>query len=368
MEATHATSALGHLRVLDLSESIAGQYCARMLADFGAEVMLIEPPGGSAIRRMGPFRASGESHLFLHLNLGKQNAMIDHTTPDGWARLLAMAKDADAIIVPAGVDRDALAKANPQAVICLCSDFGVDGPRAHWRGGEMIHQALSGVMYKNGHADREPLYGCGHRASYAAGVAAYTSILAAIFARARIGRGQQVSIDTCETASAMTYAVPTQYNYNGTIDRRSTLTKLPSAVVKCRDAWLTVFIYAYRWRDTWNALGMPGMADDPRFTSLEDRMARWDEVAAILAAAVADKAADDVVNAMQAVGAIASKAATPAQVAASSHLAARDYWQNVTGANGVRRILGPPFRMSATPWQVRGEAPPLSDASKDGER
>ena len=232
----------------------------------------------------------------------------------------------------------------------------------------MIHQALSGVMYKNGHADREPLYGCGHRASYAAGVAAYTSILAAIFARTRIGHGQQVSVDTCETASAMTYAVPTQYNYNGTIDRRSMPTKLPSAVVKCRDAWLSVFIYAYRWRDTWNALGMPEMADDPRFASLGERMERWSEVADILAAAVADKAADDVVNAMQAVGAIASKAATPAQVAASSHLAARDYWRNVTGTNGVRRILGPPFRMSATPLQVRRDAPTLPDVSRDGEQ
>jgi crotonobetainyl-CoA:carnitine CoA-transferase CaiB-like acyl-CoA transferase len=78
--------------------------------------------------------------------------------------------------------------------------------------------------------------------------------------------------------------------------------------------------------------------------------------------------ADDVVDAMQAVGAIASKAATPAQVAASPHLAARDYWQSVTGANGTRRILGPPFRMSATRWQVRGEAPSLPDTSTDDAR
>lgn len=356
-------SALGHLQVLDLGESIASQYCSRMFADFGAEVILVEPPAGSAIRRMGPFRPNGASQLFLHLNLGKRSVTLDHATPAGWPRILELAKTADVILVPPGTDRTALAAQNDQAIVCLISDFGEDGPRKNWRSGEMIHQALSGVMYRNGSPDREPLYGVGHRASYTAGVAAYTASLSAIFARARIGCGQQISIDVCETAASMTYGMASQYFYNGVVDSRSTAPRLPSAVVKCRDGWLSVFIYDYRWRDTWAALGAPEMATDPRFSNVEDRMDRWPEVVQLIERQTENMLADDVVRALQSVGAIAAKAATPADLATSEHLAARDYWERIEAADGPRLILGPPFRMSATPRVVCSGAPGKTSAA-----
>jgi crotonobetainyl-CoA:carnitine CoA-transferase CaiB-like acyl-CoA transferase len=345
--------------VLDLGESIASQYCSRLFADFGAEVVLVERPAGSAIRRTGPFRANGDSQLFLHLNLGKQSVTADRTTPAGWSRILELAKSVDVILLPAGVDRAALAAQNDLAIICLISDFGENGPRQAWRGSEMIHQALSGVMYRNGSGDREPLYGVGHRASYTAGVAAYTAALSAIFARARIGRGQEISIDVCETAASMTYGMASQYFYNGVVDSRSTAPRLPSAVVKCLDGWLSVFIYDYRWRETWAALGAPEMATDPRFANVEDRMDRWPEVVRLIERQTENMRAEDVVRALQSVGAIAAKAATPADLAVSEHLAARSYWQHIDASNERRLVLGPPFRMSATPRVVRGDAPQL---------
>jgi crotonobetainyl-CoA:carnitine CoA-transferase CaiB-like acyl-CoA transferase len=255
---------------------------------------------------------------------------------------------------------------NDQAVVCLISDFGENGPRRMWQGNEMIHQALSGVMYRNGKADREPLYGVGHRASYTSGVAAYTAVLSAIFARARIGRGQEVSIDVCETASSMTYGMASQYFYNSVVDPRSVAPRLPSAVVKCRDGWLSVFIYDYRWRETWAALGAPEVGTDPRYADVENRMDRWPEVVRLIERQIAHMSASDVVNALQAVGAVAAKAATPADLAVSEHLATRDYWEEVETGTGRRRILGPPFRMSATPRVVRGEAPPLPTGDNPG--
>ena len=353
-------SALGHLRVIDLGESIASQYCSRLLSDFGADVVLVEPPDGTATRRIGPFRPNGDSQLFLHLNLGKRSITADRSkTSVGWARILELAKSADVILVAPGVDRKAIAAQNDQAVVCLISDFGEDGPRAAWRGGEMIHQALSGVMYRNGRPDREPLYGVGHRASYTSGVAAYTAALSAIFARPRLGRGQEISIDVCETASSMTYGMASQYFYNGVVDSRSTAPRLPSAVARCLDGWLSVFIYDYRWRDTWAALGAPEMATDPRFANVEDRMDRWPEVVQLIERQTENMRADEVVRALQSVGAIAAKAATPADLAVSEHLQARNYWEQVDTPEGPRRILGAPFRMSATPRHVRGDAPAL---------
>lgn len=353
-------SALGHLRVVDLGESIASQYCSRMFSDFGADVMLVEPPGGSATRRIGPFRPNGDSQLFLHLNLGKRSITANREAAYGWSRILKLAKNADVILVPPGIDRKAVAAQNDQAIVCMISDFGEDGPRAKWRGGEMIHQALSGVMYRNGRPDREPLYGVGHRASYTSGVAAYTAALSGIFARQRVGRGQEITIDVCETAASMTYGMASQYFYNGVVDSRSTAPRLPSAVVRCRDGWLSVFIYDYRWRDTWAALGAPEMAVDPRFVNVEDRMDRWPEVVGLIERQTENMRADDIVQALQAVGAIAAKAATPADLAVSEHLKARNYWEQIDTPEGPRRILGAPFRMSATPRHVRSDAPALN--------
>ena len=369
-----APGALAGLRALDLSEIVSGQYCSRLLADFGAEVILVEPPGGSATRRMGPFRQStgqstgqptgestgqstGQSQLFLHLNLGKQSATLDPQTPEGWAVLLRLASAADIVLVPPGLDRAALLAANPRAVVCLCSDFGEDGPRARWRGSEMVHQALAGTMHRNGLPDREPLFGVGHRAYYTAGVAAYTAVLAAVFVRARTGRGQAVQVDVCETACSMTYSVANQFNYNGSVEARTDPARLPSAVLRCRDAWVTVFIYAHHWRATWAALNRPEVAEDPRFGNVEVRMRRWAEVVTLLGEAVADLPAAEVVRAMQAAGAVCSRSETPAELAASGHLAARGYWEEVDGPDGRRRILGPPFRLARTPRRVRGEAP-----------
>jgi crotonobetainyl-CoA:carnitine CoA-transferase CaiB-like acyl-CoA transferase len=353
------TSALGHLTVLDLSEIISGQYCSRMLADFGADVILVEPPEGTVIRRMGPFRKDdGVSQLFLHLNLGKRSIVLDPKSPDGWKRLLALVAKADIVLVPLGLDRAALEAANPRAVIALVSDFGEDGPRAHWRGSEMIHQALSGVMFRNGRHDKEPLYGCGRRAYYATGVATYIAVLSAIYARGRTGTGQQVSIDVCETAASMIY-VGEQYLYNGTSEPRSVPAKLPSASLPCRDTWVSVFIYAHHWKKTWEALGRPEVAADPRFVNVEERMQRWQEVVALLRETVADKTADEVVDALQSIGAIGAKSARPSDLLNSKHLAARNYWESIDGRYGQRRIMGAPFRLSATPRHVRSEAPEL---------
>ena len=107
-------NALQGLRVLDLSDSVAGQFCARMLADYGAEVMLIEPPGGCDMRRAPPLAADGASFAFHHLNTGKASLVLD-ASPAGRARLLALAAEADTSVIGPDADRIALVAAAPAA-------------------------------------------------------------------------------------------------------------------------------------------------------------------------------------------------------------------------------------------------------------
>ena len=299
------TGALSHLRAVDASDGVAGQYCGRLLSDYGAETTLLEPEGGTWTRRAGPFDAGGGSLLFRHLNLGKR------VEAGGADRLDALAAGADIAMLPAGADHAALRQANQRLVTCTVSDFGEDGPRADWKGGELIHQALSGVMYRNGDPARAPLYGCGWRAHYVTGVAAYAAVLAAILARGRTGRGQHVAIDVAECAASMTYALGTQYNYNGVREYRTTPANLPSTTLRCRDAWVAVFIYAYRWRDTCGALGVPELADDPRCATTEERMRNWPVVVDVFRQAVRDLPADEVVDRLQSLGCVAGKAVRP---------------------------------------------------------
>jgi len=156
--AAEPPSALGFVRVLDLSENIAGQFCCRMLADYGADVTLVEPPNGSVTRQMRPFRQGAgptrESLLFEHLNLGKSSVVVDQKSAEGRALLRDLVKTADVIVVPAGFDRAALRAVNPDCIINTVSPFGEGTPRSHWRGTEMVYQALSGMMIHNGRHDR----------------------------------------------------------------------------------------------------------------------------------------------------------------------------------------------------------------------
>ena len=233
-------SALLGINVLDLTDDIAGQYCARMFADYGAEVTLVEPPQGCRMRQRPPWRGERvgrDSLLFFHLNHGKSSRVVDRELRVGQDALAEMAKAADVIIVGLDEDRVSLRRASPQSIICLVSDFGETGPLSGWLATELVHQALSGNMNQNGEPGREPLYGCGDRASYAAGVAAFIATLSAVFVRCRDGQGQDVSVDIAETAASLWYPYATQYVYNGSLETRGD-ERQPLGYVRCADDWI----------------------------------------------------------------------------------------------------------------------------------
>jgi crotonobetainyl-CoA:carnitine CoA-transferase CaiB-like acyl-CoA transferase len=340
-----ARGALAGIRVLDLSENIAGQFCGRMLADYGAAVTLVEPPAGSSIRRQGPMDArdpAGPSMLFFHLNHGKTSLTLDVAQQAGWQILLHLAAQADVVLVGPGPDRAALQAANRQAVIGFVSNFGDDGPLAGWKATEMIHMAHSGMMNHNGANSGEPLYGCANRASIAAGVASYVGVLAALFARKRAGAGQQVQVDVAETASSMWYPYPVQHAYNGWLEPRGERGQ-PLGFVKCRDGWVAFWIHEHHWVDATEALGAPELRQETRFTGAATRQRHWHELVEVIQAMVADWPADEFVERWQARDLIVAKAWRANELFhASPHLAARHYWESVPTAKGERPILGPP--------------------------
>jgi crotonobetainyl-CoA:carnitine CoA-transferase CaiB-like acyl-CoA transferase len=344
--------ALHGIRVIDLSESVAGQYCSRLFADFGASVTLIEPPCGSAIRRRGPFSGATEASLtFLHLNSGKSSAVLEASRTE----LQALAATADVAILP-NAERSALPFPT-SAITVDISAFGREGLRAGWQGPEIVIQALSGMMFNNGADGREPLYGCGERSSYAAGLAAYIGALAALLARGPDGPGQHVEISAAETAAAMCFPFPFQHIYSGTLRRRADVTN-PCGQVLCRNGWVCIWIYNHRWNRFCETVYLQHLIHDERFADPAIRRRNWGTLFAIIQERLAGEDAEALVDTLQRADIIAAKSYRLTELPHQAHLSERGWWEQLPDG---QRLLGAPFRLSRTPRHVSGGAPALGE-------
>ena len=194
--------ALEGLRVLDLTQHLSGPYCAMVLADQGADVIKIEKPGkGDDAREMPPF-VGGEGAPFMLWNRNKRSVVLDLKTAEGVATFDKLAAGADVLIEnfrPGTVDRMGvgyarLAALNPRLIYCSISGFGQSGPYRSRGGFDLMIQAMSGLMSVNGDPDGPPMRLPIAISDVAAGLFGAVGILAALAARERSGRGQQVDV------------------------------------------------------------------------------------------------------------------------------------------------------------------------------
>ena len=199
------------MRVLDLGRNVAAPYAAKLLADYGADVIKVEHPAGDPARRAGPF-FHDEPHpetsaLFLHLNTNKRGITLDLSTPEGQRILRRLAADADAIVedfAPGqleawGVGYDALAADHPELVLASITPFGQSGPYRDYRGSEITLQALGGSLHSNGSAERYPVKLGGHAAHYYAGTAAALGMMLACYRVDSGDRGDWIDLAVYET-------------------------------------------------------------------------------------------------------------------------------------------------------------------------
>lgn len=326
------TGALEDLIVLDRSGTMAGQFCGKLLADFGAEVWLAEADGQRTDIAAGG--TGGTSPLDLHLNLLKRRG-----TPE-----------APGIILCApGEDPVAARDSRPGTIAVSITGFGQTGPKAGWAAPEIVLQAASGMMISNGIRGREPLYGTAERASCAAGVAAYVQILASLRAQ-RQGRGQGdvIRIDAAECAAAMCFPYTLQTIYNGT-DRRRGDQSIPAGEVLCKGSWVCLWVYSNRFSALCKAFGLDHCLTDPRFAEVSARVQNWGPFFELLQDKVATRDPDDLVAQLQGMNIIAARAFRISEIRHSRHLAARGYWRRVTVGGEEVVLPGVPWRMSATP-------------------
>ena len=338
------TGPLAHLTVLDLTASIAGNYCSGLLHRHGAHVTLVERPGGSPLRRRGPSGRpdADTSPLYRHLNAGKTVVEADLESDSDFAEVAERAASCDIVVAPRQVADRLDARGLPATVVlAVVEDFPGQSRRAEWLGGELVFQALSGAMYVTGSPTKKPLYGMGNRASYVAGTTAYASILAAVLERTSSGLGQRVSTSVLESVAATAQNAVTLVAYNGTYQTRREYPGM-LALLECANGWAVMFALRY-WPGLCETFGVPELVDDPRFATPIDRAKNWKEANAIFAEIARGMDVDWLVERGQERKVSIEKVHTMPDLLTSEHLALRGFFEAVDG--GIR--LGPLYRSSS---------------------
>ena len=224
---------LDGIRVLDLGTEVSGPFCAKLLADYGADVIKVELPGnGDPSRRRGPFAGDDphpeKSIPFLYINTNKRGVTLDTRSATGRGLLEAMLRTADVLVenVPPaqvgefGLDYAELTRNNPGLVVTSITAFGQSGPYRDYSATDLVNCAFSGLMYHTGDSDREPLRNSLNQSLYVAGANAAVATSAALLHRMATGLGQHVDVSAVECLAAHLVQPVPYYTYMGAIKGR----------------------------------------------------------------------------------------------------------------------------------------------------
>lgn len=371
---------LNGLRVLEVTTTVAGAYCGRLLAGMGADVLKVEPPEGDPLRRYGPFPGDvphpEKSGLFLHLNQAKRGVTLEVGSPSGRDLLGRLLERTDALVhdLPPqraeelGLTPEELPRRHPRLVAAVVTYFGSRGPYARYQGTELVAEALSGYMSITGEPDREPLKPHGFLAEYQAGLQAAVAVMAGLLAREARGAGDVADVSVAEAATFLMGGPPVLAYLFGQVWKRNGTRLIgmgdrhpyPSTLRPCRDGW----VHAHsnnRHPDLLAALvGDPWLAS-PQV--LEAMTAHADEIDARLDAWLADKSKWEAVELAQELRLPFTEVLDPLEVLEDRHghhLTRGTFVEVEHPVAGRVRQLGAPVKLSATPWQV-GRAPLLGE-------
>ena len=284
------------IRVLDLGTHVSGPFCARLLADYGADVIKVElPDAGDPARRLGPF-AGDEPHPeksipFLYINTQKRSITLDISSPSGRDILALLLKRSDVLVEnfpPAqaetlGLDYPSLAKVNPDLVVTSITPFGRSGPYRDFAATDIIACAMSGLMYHSGDSDREPLRNALDQSLYVAGANAAVATLVALFQRMSTGRGQQVEVSIVEClASHLVQPVP-YYDYMGAIKgRRPVRGSGFEELMPARDGYVIPSVQGSQpWSTVAGVIGLEALNDE-RFATGAGRIEHGEDLKQLL--------------------------------------------------------------------------------------
>jgi crotonobetainyl-CoA:carnitine CoA-transferase CaiB-like acyl-CoA transferase len=286
---------LDDLRVLELTNSLSGAFCAKLLADQGANTLKIEPPGrGDPARHEPPF-IGGDPHpdrsaLFLAFNTNKRSVTLDLTTRTGRAMLLALVAERDVLIetftpgylAELGLGDDVLKQVNPGVIVTSITPFGQTGPYRDYRSNDLIAQAMGGFLYTTGQTDRPPMGTALAQMEIVAARNAAIAIMAALLQQRQSGEGQHIDVSMMEAVVSTPPNFIHQFSFTGAIAGRgfgeSAVLDGMHLATSDSPVTLTTAGTGGNPMETWAAFLDEPRLRDPKFSSRQGRAQYWEEL------------------------------------------------------------------------------------------
>jgi formyl-CoA transferase len=370
---------LKHLRVLDVSQIMAGPFCSMLLGDMGADVIKVEPPGsGDQTRRAMGFRLKGFDSLgFINMNRNKRSIALNLKTEAGREVFYKLVRTADVLVENyrpgaasrLGIDYATLKAINPRLIYASISGFGQTGPWSQRPGFDLIAQAMGGVMSITGDPDGPPAKSGVPVADIGCALFAVYAILSAFISRLETGEGQYIDASLFEAAIAFAVWDISEFWGTGKVpEKLGTANRMsaPYQAVRAGDGYFVMGANSDKlWRSLCELIDRPDLLKDSRFASIADRLANRVALIEELEKTFVTRPAEDWVTLMLAAGIPAGPIYNYAQALDNDHAHHRKVVMEIDHpVEGKVRSIGFPVKLSGTPQQVR-MPPPLLGANTE---
>lgn len=372
--------ALEGMKVIDLGHALAGPFCGALLADYGADVIKVEPPGGDDARNVGPFPAPGADSgaLFQFCNRNKRGIVLDLKSEKDRDVLLRLIDDADILIENfragvmerLGLSYETLAERNPRLVYTSIRGFG--DPRngvtqyTNWPAVDVVAQAMGGIMGITGPDSRSPTHVGAVPGDTVPGLyAAFATMVAAWEAKVS-GQGQYVDVGMVDALLALNEPVTTSYSLTKKVPLPSgsqLRNIVPFGRVEAKDGWVVIAVPPGRsWKVFCERIGRPELADDPRYANEAGRVERADEVYALVEEYTRHRTMEELSGILG--GSIPyAPVFTADRISNDPYFKTREMLVEIDWPEGERKAVVPgiPAKMARTPGAIRTRAPKLGE-------
>jgi crotonobetainyl-CoA:carnitine CoA-transferase CaiB-like acyl-CoA transferase len=378
-------SALSGLNVLEFGNLVSAPYCAKLLADLGAEVIKAEAPGlGDEARRREPFAEDRpgieRSGLFAYLNANKRSITLDPHTAAGKKLFIELVKKADILVEnnppslmeKLGLTYDALEKINPMLVMTSITPFGQTGPHRDYKAYELTVYHGGGYGYLSTGCFSEPVMppikAGGRQAQFGAGQVGTAATLFAVLARDQIGAGQHVDISNQEVLAGLYESAIEHWTFTANeIGGVTNPVVQPMLPLQCKDGWVFIMcIEDFQFNNFVKVMGNPEWAKNELFKDRFSRASYIDALTPLLTEWTMQYTKDEVFRMAQAGHVPLAPAYTAQEVVNSPQISARNYFVEIDHPEiGRVRYPGAPYTLSETPWRIVRRAPLLGEHNEE---
>ena len=379
--------ALEGVKVLDLTHYVAGPYCTKLLADYGADVIKIERSNqGDPARTMGPFYKDEphleKSGLFLHLNTNKRSVTLNLKADEGKEAVEKLVEWADILVEnfrpgvmdSLGLSYDSLFKLNPKLIMVSISNFGQTGPYRDYKSEDIVAYAMGGAMHATGIPDREPAKLGLNVILYQAGAVAALSSMVALTKADLQGEGDYVDVSILDTqmGSQDRRSVGlVAYQYTGEVlfKRAAPGSRPGSGIFPAADGYVSIAGFGIRFPAILDMIGQSELMQDPRFGPMDER-SKEDNAEAFnyeyLMPWLMERNMSDIWAQAQKQHILTGVVLNIEDLMNDPHFKERGFWEEVEHPHTGKVIYpGSPFIMSETPWSIRTPAPLLGQHNEE---